>query len=116
MSPAVKAVTLSRKLVLERPLAAPDGAGGFARTWEALGTVWADVRLRSGRERDGGDMSLSSVRYKITLRGAPVGSQMRPTPDCRFRDGARIFTIEAVAESDGLGRYLICHATEEEAQ
>ncbi|MBO9472020.1 head-tail adaptor protein [Shimia sp. R10_1] len=116
MSPVVKAVTLSRKLVLERPLAAPDGAGGFARSWETLGTVWAEVQPRSGRSRDGGEMSLSSARYKITLRATPVGSEQRPTPACRFRDGDRIFTIEAVTEADGVGRYLVCHATEEVAQ
>ncbi len=116
MRRAQRAVTLSRKLVLERPQAAPDGAGGFARRWEALGMVWAAVHARSGRERDGGEISLSSARYRITLRASPVGTEQRPTPECRFRDGDRVFTIEAVTEADPRGRYLICHATEEEAQ
>lgn len=110
------AVTLSRKLVLERPVSTPDGAGGFARRWEALGTLWADMRISSGRARDGGEISLSQARYRVTLRGAPVGAPMRPTPECRFRDGARIFRIDAVAEADRLGRYLLCHVTEEVAQ
>ncbi|SMP11406.1 head-tail adaptor protein [Shimia sagamensis] len=107
------AVTLSRRLLLERPLAAPDGAGGFAHTWETLGSVWAEVVARSGRNVDGGAMTLSAARYRITLRGAPVGAERRPTPACRFREGERVFAIDAVTEKDGHGRYLVCHATEE---
>lgn len=116
MSRMSATVTLSRKLILERPLVAPDGAGGFARSWEGLGTVWAAVRARSGQERDAGEVTLSRARYKITLRAAPVGSEERPTPDCRFRDGDRVFAIEAVAEADPFGRYLECYASEEVAQ
>lgn len=108
-------VTLSRRLLLERPLAAPDGAGGFAQTWETLGSVWAEVMARSGREVDGGVMSLATAKYRITLRGAHMGAERRPTPECRFREGERIFAIDAVTEKDALGRYLICHVTEEVA-
>ena len=109
------AVTLSRRLLLERPLAAPDGAGGFAQTWVTLGAVWAEVVARGGRETDGGVISLAAAKYRITLRGAPVGAGQRPTPECRFREGDRVFAIDAVTEKDGQGRYLICHATEEVA-
>ncbi len=109
------AVTLSRRLLLERPVSAPDGAGGFALTWETLGSVWAEVVARSGRAADGGAISLSARKYRITLRGAPLGAERRPTADCRLREGDRIFFIDAVTERDVLGRYLVCHATEEVA-
>lgn len=109
------AVTLSRRLLLERPLTAPDGAGGFAQTWETLGAVWAEVVALGGREMDGGVMSLAAAKYRITLRGAPVGAEQRPAPECRFREGDRVFLIDAVNERDGQGRYLVCHATEEVA-
>ncbi|MFO7919993.1 MAG: head-tail adaptor protein, partial [Nioella sp.] len=39
----------------------------------------------------------------------------RPTPSQRFRDGARLFHIDAVTENDPGGRFLICYATEEGA-
>ena len=106
-------VVLSRKLVLERSLAAPDGAGGFARSWETLGTVWAEVVARSAQSADGGAVSLATGRYHITLRGAPMGDERRPEPGNRFRDGDRVFAIEAVTERDGQGRYLLCHVIEE---
>jgi head-tail adaptor len=42
-----------------------------------------------------------------------VGSDRRPRPDQRFREGARLFRILAVAEADAQGLYLTCFAREE---
>jgi hypothetical protein len=43
---------LNRALVLEAPQTrVPDGAGGFALTWGALGTLWAEVVAGAGRDR-----------------------------------------------------------------
>lgn len=108
-------VVLSRRLVLEQPVAAPDGAGGYARSWEPLGTLWAEVVATSGRERDGGTVSLSSSQFRITVRGAPEGQEARPKPEQRFREGTRLYQIEAVSVRDPQGRYLICRASEEQA-
>ena len=47
------------------------------------------------------------------VRGAPYGSSERPKPQQRLRDGDRVFVIQAVAEWDGVGRYLTCFADEE---
>ena len=58
---------LTRQLMLEDPLQVSDGAGGFTETWQALGTLWAEVAMRSGREAGG----LSQARLKITLRAPP---------------------------------------------
>ncbi|MFW8593264.1 head-tail adaptor protein [Cribrihabitans neustonicus] len=104
---------LTRRLVLEDPQRSGDGAGGFAEIWVALGTHWAEVNSLTGRAaaREGAHLSLQ--RYRITLRAAPAGSAARPRPDQRFRDGARVFRIDAVAEADPDGRYLTCFATEE---
>ncbi len=56
---------------------------------------------------------MSRVAYKIVVRGAPFGDPARPMAEQRFRDGDRIFTIEAVAERDPEGRYLTCFVQEE---
>ena len=104
---------LSRKLVLEEAQRVPDGAGGFALTWVAKGTLWAAVDAGAGRERAGESVTLSTASYRITVRGAPQGAPSRPRPEQRFRDGTRLFVIAAVTEADGDGRYLTCHATEE---
>lgn len=108
-------VTLNRQLVLEAPQRSADGAGGFNEVWTVQGTLWAQVRARTGRELTGGGARLSDTAYRIIVRAAPYGSPSRPRPEQRFRDGARIFRIEAVAEADPTARFLTCYAQEEVA-
>jgi len=109
----MKQVQLNRKLVLEAPERVADGAGGFSVTWVALGEVWAEVTARTGREKAGEATPISTMGYRIVVRSAPVGAASRPRPEQRFREGARLFRISAVAESDGAGRYLTVYADEE---
>lgn len=104
---------LARKLVLEAPARVPDGAGGFIDIWQVLGEHWAEVVAATGRDGLGEAATLSLVPWRITVRGAPFGSPSRPRPEQRFREGERVFTILAVAEADGRGHYLTCHAREE---
>lgn len=99
-------VRLLRRLVLEAPERLPDGAGGFTVTWTALGTLWADVTARVGREDLLGGATRPRVRYRIVVRGAPIGAASRPRPEQRLREGARVFDILTVAEHDGGLRYL----------
>jgi len=104
---------LNRALTLEAPQRASDGAGGFVESWVPLGTLWAQVSARTGREATQSGTAVSRTPLKITVRAAPPGTPERPTAQQRFREGARIFTIQAVAEADGAGRYLTCFAEEE---
>ncbi len=106
-------VTLDRPLLLEAPTRVADGAGGFALTWVAVGTLWAALQPGSGREAAGEEVTTARVPYRITVRGAPDGSPRRPKAEQRFRDGARLFTILAVTERDPRGQYLTCFAQEE---
>lgn len=105
-------VHLSRRLVLERRDAQPDGAGGFVSVWNAVGSVWAEVEARTGREDFIAGRPVSRVRYRIRVRAAPAGAPSRPVPDQRFREGRRIFDIRTVAEADRHGRYLEIMAEE----
>jgi len=109
----MKPVHLSRKLVLEGAIEAADGLGGITVTWATLGTLWAEVLPGTGRDRAGEEVVLSTVPYRITVRGAPQGAASRPTSGQRFRDGTRLFTILAVTERDEGGRYLVCFVREE---
>ncbi|MEB8388629.1 head-tail adaptor protein [Rhodobacteraceae bacterium KMM 6894] len=108
-------VNLNRQLVLEAPTRVADGAGGFDQGWAVLGTLWADISARTGREVMEGSVQMSSTSYRIMVRAAAYGAPSRPKPEQRFRDGARVFRIEAVADRDPTGRYLTCYATEEVA-
>ncbi|QJF51506.1 head-tail adaptor protein [Roseobacter ponti] len=106
---------LNRRLVLEEPQRLSDGAGGFSTQWHALGTLWADVTARTGRETAQSGAPVSAMSYRIIVRGAPWGNAARPKPEQRFREGARIFLIQAVAEEDAEGRFITCFAREETA-
>lgn len=105
-------VRLDRALVLEVPVRVADGAGGFAEGWQAVGTVWAEVRPGLGRMVGGMEAEAVSQSLRITVRGLPQENALRPRAGQRFREGARLFLIGAVAERDGTGRYLICAAEE----
>ena len=104
---------LDRRLQLEEVRRISDGAGGYTESWVALGTLWADVKAGTGRDVAGVEVTLSSVPYRITVRGAPQGAPSRPRPDQRFRDGARVFRILAVTEEDRGGQFLTCFSREE---
>lgn len=104
---------LNRRMVLEGPVAAPDGGGGGRVTWIARGTLWAAVEPSMGAERAGESLTLSGVSVRVFVRGAPVGSPARPRPEDRFTEGGRVFRILSVTEADADATYLVCQAREE---
>ena len=101
-------------LVLESAAREADGVGGYRVVWRQLGTLWAELKAGSGRESFGEVGAESIVAWQITLRAVPPGDPRRPAAGQRFRRGERLFRIEAVAERDADGRWLICRAREEE--
>lgn len=105
---------LARRLALQEARRQPDGAGGFRESWEEVAVLWAEARALSGREHPGDEVNLARTSWRVTLRGAPAGSPLRPRPDQRLSDGVRVFTILAVAEADPAGRFLTCFCREEE--
>lgn len=106
---------LSRKLTLETPIRVADGAGGYSIDWQPMGTLWAEVKARTGAEGSGVAVPLSKSRFTMTVRAAPIGSPSRPRPEQRFRDDTRLFAIDAVVERDVDARFLTCYVTEEVA-
>lgn len=110
----MSAIQLNRRLILEAPDVLGDGAGGFTQGWVPLGVIWGQVKPRTGRETALSGAPVTRMGFRITVRGAPVGSAQRPAAQQRFRDGARVFNIEAVAEADPEGRYLTCYVQEEQ--
>ena len=103
-----KEVNLNRFLSLEALSNTPDGAGGFHDVWYEVGKIWADISVRSAGLRETSLNDVSVGRFKATVRSAPVGSSARPKAGQRFREGNRIFLIDAVTELDRAGLYLVC--------
>ena len=79
----MSAPNLSRALVLQSPVATPDGAGGFTTTWHSLGTHWGrDRRAHGGRNAFGALGPSGQVALRITLRGRalwPATAARAPT-------------------------------------
>ena len=113
----MSAPRLTVPLVLESPVRAPDGMGGFKLSWQPVGQLWAEMRSGAGGERFAEVGAQSVVTWRITVRAALPGDPRRPRPEQRLRMGegpdARRFRIEAVAESDPQGCWLVCIAKEE---
>lgn len=103
---------LSRKLVLEARQDTPDGMGGHAIGWVALGALWAEVTAARGREGKIAGRDISIVTWRVKVRASAQGAPSRPRPEQRFREGGRIFDILAVAEADVTGRFLECWVEE----
>jgi head-tail adaptor len=108
----MKPVRRNRRLVLEAAVAQGDGMGGITEVWEPQGVLWAGIVAGSGREVAVDLVLQERVGLRITVRAAPPGAPSRPLPGQRFREGARIYPIRAVAEADAEGRYLVCFAEE----
>ena len=96
---------LNRRLTLEAPVEAADGAGGVARTYQAIATLWATVTpvgARGGVEAAGLG---ANVTHRIAIRYSPDITLRH-----RFRDGARSFRIVALRDRDK--RFLDIEAEE----
>jgi SPP1 family predicted phage head-tail adaptor len=94
---------MDRRLVLEYAQRKTDGAGGFTTTWLALADVWAHVETRGGSERFDGGGSKGVLMSDITVRARP-----EIVPSRRFREGARIFQIQAVQPHADDLTFLLC--------
>ncbi len=94
---------LRRRLVLEAPVAAPDGIGGATQVFETVGAFWAQLEWLSGSESWRQGRLEQTGTYRVTLR-------WRGDVDAgkRLRDGDRIFDIRTAADPDGSRRRLIC--------
>lgn len=94
---------LKRRLVLEAPIATPDGLGGATQAFETVAALWAQVEWLSGREiwRMGRPEQLSTHRITLRWRAGVDAGQ-------RLRDGSRIFDIRTAADPDGSRRRLVC--------
>jgi SPP1 family predicted phage head-tail adaptor len=98
---------LGRRLVLEQPVATPDGAGGVTITFEPLATVWAEVRWLSGDERFVAGRPEQASRHVITLRW-----RGDVTAGMRFVGDGAVFGIVSAGDPAGDRRRLACQCEE----
>lgn len=98
---------LDARLVLERPVATPDGQGGVTVSFSAVATLWARIEPVSARadETAGAMRAVVTHRIRLRRRGDLAGGM-------RLRKGTRLFALRAFRDPDETGRYLLCDCEE----
>ncbi len=94
---------ISHRLVLEREQRASDDGGGAAVTWETVAEIWGAIEMRTGAERVEAGGIAGEVNATITVR-----YRDDLVPAMRFRNGAQVFEILSVLDTDGRRRYSRC--------
>jgi SPP1 family predicted phage head-tail adaptor len=99
---------LDRRLVLEAPVETDDGAGGVARSFETVATLWAQLTPVRARADTAADSLAALVTHRIVVRMPRTITTLN-----RFRDGTRIFRVAAFRETADR-RFLEIDAEERE--
>lgn len=95
---------LNRRLVLQEPLETADGAGGVARSFAPVMTLWASVEPVSAKNSVIADAPGATVTHRIIVR-----RRAAVTTRCRFVEGATVYRIVTLRE-DGTRRFLVIGA------
>ena len=98
---------LRARLILEGPVETPDRAGGVARSWSTLATLWGDVTTLNAQQRLEAEQIGQTVTHRLTLRW-----RTGLTTKQRLRRGTQIFLIRGVQDPDDRRRRLICTCEE----
>ena len=92
---------LNRRLVLEAPVETADGAGGVARSFNEIATLWVSVTPISAARQIEAERLGARVTHRLHLRFSN-----HITTRHRFRDDSRIYRIVSIRDRDGRKRFL----------
>ncbi len=101
--------TLRQRLKHQTFVDVPDGAGGVARHYVLVDSIWGRVESASTDFAIAEERARAGHAMRITVR-APTTIA---TGD-RLLLGSRIFHVEAVSTADGWGRFARCRCREEQ--
>jgi SPP1 family predicted phage head-tail adaptor len=99
---------LRRRVRIEAPVDAPDGAGGRARSWITVATVFAAIRPVRSRDGLADGRSAGIVTHEITIR-------RRDVRRARLVEGTVRYRVLAVEDTDPARRFVTCLCEEEQA-
>jgi SPP1 family predicted phage head-tail adaptor len=86
---------LRRRLTLETQARVADGGGGVSVTWTPVADLWAELRNPGGSETFIAEGLQGKVTHEIVIR-----KRMDVVPAMRFRQGTRVYIVEAVLGRD----------------
>ena len=101
---------LRRRVTIEAAEDAPDGTGGVARTWVAIGDVFARITPRRRREAVQAGRQVGVVTHRITMRWRDdIDGELRLVSD------GVTYRVLAVEDADPMRRFIDCWCEEEQA-
>ncbi|TLG78591.1 phage head closure protein [Methylocystis sp. B8] len=95
------------RVTLEAPIDAPDGAGGFSRSFTPVANLWARIALSSAREDFIEQRAEQATNHVVTIRW-----RNDVTKDMRVLHRGRKLRIQSVFDPDERRRFLICQCEE----
>ena len=107
MSGLPKIGALRHRVTLEAPVDAPDGAGGFSRSFTPIANLWARIAPSSAREDFIEQRAEQATNQVVTVRW-----RNDVTKDMRLLHRGRKLRIRSVFDPDERRRFLICQCEE----
>ncbi|MBO0661830.1 phage head closure protein [Jiella sp. MQZ9-1] len=98
----------NRRVALDQPVIAADGAGGGTTDWQELRAVSVRIEPVSVTTRERFDQREAMITHRVLMRANAVVKR-----GMSFRLGARRLVIVSVHDPDESGRYLVCRCEEE---
>jgi SPP1 family predicted phage head-tail adaptor len=98
---------LRHRVTLEAPVDAPDGAGGYTRSFTAIANLWARIAPSGAREDFVEQRAEQAVSYVVTIRW-----RGDVTKDMRFVHRGRRLRIQSAFDPDERRRFLVCQCEE----
>ncbi|PPD17551.1 MAG: head-tail adaptor protein [Methylocystis sp.] len=98
---------LRHRVTLEAPIDAPDGAGGFSRSFTPVADLWARVAPGGAREDFVEQRAEQATSLVVTIRW-----RQDVVKDMRFIHRGRRLRIQSVVDPDERRRFLVCQCEE----
>ena len=98
---------LRHRVTLEAPIDAPDGAGGFSRSFAPVADLWASMAPGGAREDFVEQRAEQATNYLVAIRWRDD-----VTKDMRFVHRGRKLRIQSVVDPNARRRFLICQCEE----
>lgn len=95
------------RLVLEAPVATPDGQGGAEIAHAAVASVWTRIEPLRASVAEAAGAEAATITHRVWLR-----YRTDVTGGMRLRKGARVLAIRAWRDPDETRRYLVCDCEE----
>lgn len=107
MSVIPRVGALRHRVTLEAPIDAPDGAGGFSRSFVPVADLWARIAPGSAREDFVEQRAEQATNQVVTIRWREGVAK-----DMRFVHRGRKLRIQSAVDPDERRRFLICQCEE----